>query len=41
MSLQDRFEELHRRNRAAETGGGLERIERQHKAGKKTARERL
>jgi len=41
MSLHDRFEELHRRNRAAETGGGLERIERQHKAGKKTARERL
>src|SRR5262245_11823752 len=41
MSLQDRFEELHRRNRAAESGGGLERIERQHKAGKRTARERL
>jgi len=41
MPLQDRFEELHRRNRAAEAGGGLERIERQHKAGKKTARERL
>ena len=41
MPLQDRFEELHRRNRAAETGGGIERIERQHKAGKKTARERL
>src|SRR5262249_56446070 len=41
MPPQARFEELHRRNRAAETGGGLERIERQHKAGKKTARERL
>src|SRR5215470_12437863 len=41
MSLQDRFEELHRRNEAAELGGGVERIERQHKAGKKTARERL
>src|SRR5881396_484431 len=41
MSLQDRFEELHRRNEAAELGGGRERIERQHKAGKKTARERL
>jgi propionyl-CoA carboxylase beta chain len=41
MPLQDRFEELHRRNHAAETGGGRERIERQHKAGKKTARERL
>jgi len=41
MALQDRFEELHRRNQAAEAGGGPERIERQHKAGKKTARERL
>src|SRR5215468_8600457 len=41
MALQDRFEELHRRNEAAEAGGGAERIERQHKAGKKTARERL
>jgi len=41
MSLQDRFEELHRRNETAELGGGVERIERQHKAGKKTARERL
>ena len=40
MSFQDRFEELHRRNRAAETGGGLERIERQHKAGKKKMRPR-
>ncbi len=41
MSLQDRFDELHRRNRDAELGGGPERITRQHKAGKKTARERL
>src|SRR2546428_6232377 len=41
MSLQDRFEELHRRNEAAELGGGVERIERQHKTGEKTARERL
>ena len=41
MSLQDRFEELHRRNHAAEAGGGRERIERQHKAGKLTARERI
>ena len=41
MSLQDRFEELHRRNEAADAAGGTERIERQHKAGKKTARERL
>jgi len=41
MPLEDRFEELHRRNQAAEVGGGLPRIERQHNAGKKTARERL
>ena len=41
MSASDRFEELRRRNAQAELGGGEERIRRQHKAGKKTARERL
>src|SRR5689334_10601872 len=41
MSLDERLEELRRRNREAELGGGEERIRRQHKAGKKTARERL
>ena len=41
MSHQDRFDELHRRYAAAELAGGEERIRRQHKAGKKTARERL
>jgi propionyl-CoA carboxylase beta chain len=41
MSLQERFEELHRRHAQAGLGGGDERIRRQHKAGKKTARERL
>ncbi|MBM3217307.1 MAG: acyl-CoA carboxylase subunit beta [Candidatus Rokubacteria bacterium] len=41
MSLQERFEELHRRHAEAELGGGDERVRRQHKAGKKTARERL
>ncbi|HEV8458809.1 MAG TPA: acyl-CoA carboxylase subunit beta, partial [Methylomirabilota bacterium] len=41
MSLQDRFDELNRRNRDADLLGGAERIARQHKAGKKTARERL
>jgi propionyl-CoA carboxylase beta chain len=41
MALQDRFEELRRRNQAAELGGGAERIARQHQAGKRTARERL
>ncbi len=35
------LEELERRNIAAEEGGGSERIERQHKAGKLTARERI
>jgi propionyl-CoA carboxylase beta chain len=38
---QQRFEELRRRRREAEVGGGEERVRRQHKAGKKTARERL
>src|SRR6266850_1901305 len=41
MSHQDRFDELHRRHADAELAGGEERIRRQHKAGKKTARERL
>ncbi len=41
MSLQERFDELHRRHAQAGLGGGDERIRRQHKAGKKTARERL
>jgi propionyl-CoA carboxylase beta chain len=41
MSLEDRVDELRRRNRAADLGGGEERIARQHRAGKKTARERL
>jgi propionyl-CoA carboxylase beta chain len=41
MSHQDRFDELRRRQREAELAGGEERIRRQHKAGKKTARERL
>ncbi len=41
MSLQDKFEELARRNREAELGGGEERIAKQHKEGKLTARERI
>jgi propionyl-CoA carboxylase beta chain len=41
MSNRERFEELSRRNLQAEVGGGEERIRRQHKAGKKTSRERL
>ncbi len=41
MPLEDRFAELRRRNQAADLGGGADRIDRQHGAGKKTARERL
>ena len=41
MSLHERFEELRRRNEAAELAGGPDRIARQHNAGKKTARERI
>jgi propionyl-CoA carboxylase beta chain len=41
MSLQDCFDDLHRRQVQAELGGGQERIRRQHEAGKKTARERI
>ncbi len=41
MSLPERFEELRRRHALAELGGGEERVRRQHKAGKKVARERL
>ena len=38
---KDRLEELHRRSQEAEAGGGPERREREHKAGKLTARERI
>src|SRR5262245_8339730 len=41
VTLEDRFQELHRRDQAAELAGGAERVARQHSAGKKTARERL
>src|SRR5712671_3267455 len=41
MTLEDRFQELHRRNQSADLAGGVERIARQHGAGKKTARERI
>src|SRR6202047_240157 len=39
--LTDRVEDLRRRSAEAETGGGAERREREHKAGKLTARERV
>ena len=41
MSLEDKFKELERRNGEAMLAGGKERTERQHKAGKLTARERI
>ncbi len=41
QKLHDRMEELRRRSAEAEAGGGPERREREHKAGKLTARERI
>ncbi len=41
MGLTENLEELERRNRAADLGGGEERIAKQHEAGKMTARERV
>jgi len=39
--MNDPVEELRRRNRAADEGGGPERIEKQHELGKLSARERI
>jgi propionyl-CoA carboxylase beta chain len=39
--VKNRVEDLRRRSAEAETGGGAERREREHKAGKLTARERV
>src|SRR6516165_4373261 len=41
MNLEQKVEELKRRNLAAEDGGGAKRRERQHKEGKMSARERI
>ncbi len=41
MSIEERIKHLEELNRQAEQGGGHERIERQHKLGKLTARERV
>jgi propionyl-CoA carboxylase beta chain len=41
MSLDQKLEELKKRDVAAEAGGGSERRERQHKEGKLSARERI
>ncbi len=40
-TLEDKFKDFEERVNAAELGGGVERIEKQHNAGKKTARERI
>ena len=40
-SIKSKLEELSQRNEDAKTGGGIKRIERQHAAGKYTARERI
>ncbi len=41
MSLEEKFKQFEERNKLAELGGGKERIEKQHAAGRKTARERI
>jgi propionyl-CoA carboxylase beta chain len=41
MSFDEKLEELERRKRESEAGGGEKRIGRQHAEGKKTARERI
>ncbi|MDX8339445.1 acyl-CoA carboxylase subunit beta [Draconibacterium sp. IB214405] len=41
MDLKAKYEQLEELNAQAELGGGKERIEKQHAAGKKTARERI
>lgn len=41
MSIQEKFNKLKERNKVAEQGGGQERIDKQHDAGRLTARERV
>src|SRR5215472_4932187 len=41
MNLEQKLEELKRRDTLAESGGGVQRRERQHKEGKMSARERI
>ena len=41
MTRGEKSAELEKRNKAARAGGGKERVERQHKAGKLSARERI
>src|SRR5262250_1167320 len=41
MDIEQKLQELKRRDQLAQEGGGKERSERQHKAGKMSARERI
>jgi propionyl-CoA carboxylase beta chain len=41
MDLKAKFENFEKINKEAESGGGTERVEKQHASGKKTARERI
>jgi propionyl-CoA carboxylase beta chain len=41
MTHKELYQSFEERNKAAETGGGTERIQKQHEAGKMTARERI
>ena len=41
MDLEQKLNELKRRNQLAEDGGGVQRRDRQHKEGKMSARERI
>ena len=41
MTIEEKLAEVQRRNAEAELGGGEARIEKQHQAGKLTARERI
>ena len=41
LNLDDKYRIFEEKNKAAELGGGKERIEKQHKGNKKTARERI
>ena len=38
MDLKEKYNQLEDFNKKAELGGGIERIKKQHAAGKKTAR---
>lgn len=41
MDLKAKFDQFEKLNLQAESGGGIERVEKQHASGKKTARERI